>query len=123
MNQPYPHKPATLLLTIEWLWVFASVASAVGFVIHRYAQSGMAGIGEVLNNPLLVIVLLVLASVHWFIISDLAIGGHYAAFMLGTKFLAVFAIAVVMAVDRTYFWPLYGLLMLAAMEFWLAYQA
>jgi len=123
MNQPYPHKPATALLTIEWLWVFASVASAVGFVIHRYQQSGMAGISEVLSNPLPVIVLLVLASVHWFIISDLAIGGHFAAFMLGAKFLSAFAVAVVMAVGGDWFFPLYGLVVLSAVEFWLAYRA
>lgn len=123
MDQSYPRRPPTTLLSIEWLWVFASVAGAVGFVIHRYQQSGMAGISEVLQNPLPVIILFVLASVHWFIISDLAIGGHYAAFMLGAKFLGAFAVAVVMAVGGDYFWPLYGLVLLSAIEFWLAYRA
>ncbi len=123
MKQPYPHKPATALLTIEWLWVFASVASAVGYVLYKYQQHGMTGISEVLSNPLPVIILFVLAAVHWFIISDLAIGGHFAAFMLGAKFLSAFAVAAVMAVGGDYFWPLYGLVLLSAVEFWLAYRA
>lgn len=117
-----PHRPARLLLGLEWLWVLGSVGSAIGVLVYRFNHAGLAGLSETLRHPLLLIILLVLASVHWFIISDLSIGGQLSAFLLGTKFLAVFAVAAVMAAGQSYFWPLYALLIETGIEVWLAYR-